>query len=110
MTLSATLPQPAGFSSELSPVDDEDLPALQALLDEHVCADPYQLSAAYFGLTGRKGLWLAAEGATAILLCRHPNLPHAMLAFPPLGPDGGSVIAHAVEDAGVRRQPRPLAK
>lgn len=99
MTLSATLPRPAGLASELSPVEDDDLPALQTLLDEHVSDDPYQLSAAYYGLTGRNGLWLAAEGANAVLLCRHPNIDNAVLVFPPLGPDGGDLLARMVEEA-----------
>ena len=75
-----------------------DLPFLDRLFRHFDRADPYSLSAAYFGLTGRNGLWVYGDDQTAMMIARHPNLPKTLLFFPPIGPDGAAVLEAARRD------------
>ncbi|MFW6222809.1 MAG: hypothetical protein ACOC3T_04270 [Bacteroidota bacterium] len=47
--------------------------------------ESYTLSPAYYAMTGRKSRWIYEKNGSAIVVCRHPNVPDILLAFPPLG-------------------------
>jgi hypothetical protein len=81
-------------------VSDSDLRALQRRLSAQAGHDPYARSAAYFAMTGRKGLYEVRGGESGVLLCRHPNLADCVLVFPPYGPGGPALRAAAVSAAG----------
>lgn len=75
-------------------IKDTDLPALRRLLNRYEWRDPYSGSAAYYGLTGRHGLWLARNGDAFMLIARHPGDQDKLLLFPPTGEDRH----HALKD------------
>lgn len=66
-------------------VEDDNLPALQAVVSRYTWRDPYAGSAAYYGLTGRNGLWLAARDGGIMVMAEHPHRPGKVLLFPPAG-------------------------
>lgn len=77
--------------NELTRVSASDLVLLQEEFDrartnqvKH-SPDPFAYSAAYFGMTGRHGLWRYGSGDKFVLLARHPNNEKVLLAFPPYG-------------------------
>ena len=45
--------------------------------------DTYLASPAYFLLTGRKGLWIAQNQKSHLIICQHPNQDDQLLVFPP---------------------------
>lgn len=75
-------------------VHDMQLPLLSDLLKHYAWTDPYCGSAAYFGLTGRHGLWLAMRNDTFMPICRHPNQPDKLLLFPPTGESWRGLLHH----------------
>jgi len=90
------IPFANGAGVILRPVQDDDLFELQAILNNHQSADPYQSSAGYFAMTGRDGLWLVQEGSAAVVVCRHPNISDEFLVFPPIGKGGPSLLAKTI--------------
>ncbi|MCW2308850.1 DUF2156 domain-containing protein [Rhodobium gokarnense] len=60
--------------------------------------DPFGRSAAYFAMTGRKGLWAYGDDETMMLVARHPNRDDILLLFPPIGRDPAGLLARAVDD------------
>jgi len=94
-----------GTATILRPVEDDDLVDLQAILNNHASADPYQASAAYFAMTGRDGLWLVRDEDASVLVCRHPNVRNEFLVFPPIGQNGIGLLAKtiaAISKTGVK--------
>jgi len=76
----------------------KDLPVLQAQLnlmakDTH---DPFAQSAAYFGMTGRNGLWIYGNDTGFVLMARHPNDENAVLVFPPYGDATTNTVKEAM--------------
>jgi hypothetical protein len=82
----------------LMAIDARLLPTLQRLLDRTDRADPFVRSAAYFAMTGRNGLWLYGDDATAMLMARHPNRADRLLLFPPFGRNPAGLVAKALSD------------
>ncbi len=82
----------------LMKIEWEHLPVLSALLNKVERDDPFSRSAAYFAMTGRKGLWIYGDGDTMMLLARHPNKDDILLVFPPVGRDPSALLAKAVND------------
>lgn len=73
-------------------------------------ADPFSRSAAYFLMTGRKGLWVYGDDDTAMILARHPNREGHTLAFPPIGRDQAGLIIKALGDTRITSQRLELAR
>lgn len=69
----------------LTPISGEDLGALGALLETRTNLDPFAVSPGYFGMTGRKGLWVYWGRDFFVIIARHPNVEGALLVFPPYG-------------------------
>jgi hypothetical protein len=69
-------------------VEMKDLPGLARRLAAYESVDPYAVSAAYYGFTGRHGLWTYEEDGDVIPFCLHPNVPGTMLVFPSASPRG----------------------
>lgn len=69
----------------LRKIEDTDLTNLQTLLNRWTWRDPYAGSAAYYGLTGRNGLWTVARDGGFMMLAEHPHRPGKLLLFPPAG-------------------------
>jgi len=63
--------------------------------------DPYSASAAYYMMTGRKGLWIYGDDKTAMLITRHPNIENEILFFPPFGSDPINLIEFALADPSI---------
>ena len=80
----------------IRPVSDAQLPLLAELLRHYDWTDPYCGSAAYYGLTGRHGLWLAMKDDAFMPICRHPNQPEKLLLFPPTGEAWRSLMHHVL--------------
>lgn len=76
----------------LAPITRAHAGLLDALLADASASDPHGASTAYHMLTGRNGLWALRQGASLLLLARHPNQADQLLAFPPLGPDGRDLL------------------
>jgi len=87
---------PIGAIPGVHRIGDDALVLLADLFRQYEWTDPYCGSAAYFGLTGRHGLWLAIHGDAFMPLCRHPNEPDRLLLFPPTGNDGQALLRHVV--------------
>lgn len=67
----------------------QDLPALaRRLAGRPGGPDPYLSSAAYYGFTGRHGLWTYEEDGDFIPFCAHPNVPGKTLIFPSASANG----------------------
>lgn len=81
-------------------IQDDDLSALDAVLATVRSPDDYASSIGYFAITGRKGLWLLEKGAARMVVCRHPNIDEAWLAFPAFGHG-----ARELEDELLRERP-----
>lgn len=48
--------------------------------------DPYYISPTYYGLTGRRGLWVYNHDENnALIFCLHPNKTNTVVVFPPFG-------------------------
>lgn len=60
--------------------------------------DPYQLSPAYYVITGRKGLWRYGTARDAMLLARHPNRADRLLAFMPHSGNSQQLLKSLVND------------
>lgn len=75
-----------------------DLPTLAAALSAQSGLDPYALSAAYYGYTGRHGLWVYEEGEDFIPFCLHPNVPGKILLFPGVGLKGALLARNFLRD------------
>jgi hypothetical protein len=74
----------------------ENLASLRSFLSGATSDDFYTVSPAYYAMTGRKGLWLYGDEERCMIVARHPNLPHTVLFFPPIGPDRVSLIESAL--------------
>lgn len=61
-------------------------------------SDSYSQSAAYYAMTGRKGLWCYATRETFMLVARHPNRNTHLLLFPPFGKDPVGLLQTAIDD------------
>lgn len=83
---------------ELRPIGEADLAALQTRLDRIARADPFSRSAAYYAMTGRRGLWVYGTARTWMLIARHPNRDERILFFPPVGEDPPGLVAQALHD------------
>lgn len=73
-------------------------------------ADPFSRSAAYYAMTGRRGLWLYGNGDTAMLIARHPNREGRVLLFPPLGRAPTALIENALADPRLPQGMMELAR
>lgn len=82
----------------LLPVTPDKLPLLQMLLNGIDRDDPYSVSAAYYAMTGRKGLWLYGDDRTMMIIARHPNNEDQLLFFPPFGADPARLLNNALID------------
>ncbi len=73
---------------------------LKAAFLDPTTEDPYSLSPTYYGLTGRRGLWLhkCAEGDTTMVFCLHPNKDDTVLIFPPFGANPGKMLIGFLEN------------
>ncbi|MFN3171228.1 MAG: phosphatidylglycerol lysyltransferase domain-containing protein [Hyphomicrobiales bacterium] len=76
-----------------------DLPYLQRLLNHVRRTDPFSSSAAYFGMTGRKGLWLYKNDHSLMVVANHPNKNKTVLLFPPIGKAPSHLLKTALENA-----------
>lgn len=81
-------------------IESGDLIKLQAQLDSMAkdSHDPFSHSAAYFGMTGRNGLWAYGNEKGFVLISRHPNDPNSVLIFPPYGDANTATIKEAIKD------------
>lgn len=77
----------------------EDLPTLQSQLNYMAKSshDPFAHSAAYFGMTGRNGLWIFGNDRGFVLIAQHPNDPTSILVFPPYGEATTETIKEAMK-------------
>lgn len=91
-------------------IEDDQLPMLAALLRNYYWTDPYCGSAAYCGLTGRHGLWIAVRQGTFAILCRHPNQPERFLIFPAVGDNGETLTAELSATLSSARHAHQLAR
>lgn len=80
-------------------IKPKDLPALQSQLNAMAKSshDPFTHSAAYFGMTGRNGLWIYGSETGFVLIARHPNDPQSVLVFPPYGDADVNTIKEAMD-------------
>lgn len=71
----------------VSNIDFDHLRRLKDAFKNATAEDPYSLSPTYYGLTGRRGLWVhhCESGDTAMIFCLHPNKDDTVLVFPPFG-------------------------
>ena len=85
---------------ELHRIGIGDLAGLQDhLLSVPPRADSYSQSAAYYAMTGRKGLWLYRRDDTFMVMAAHPNRDNHLVAFPPMGKDPAALLKQAMGDA-----------
>ena len=82
----------------LTKIGPEHLPVLSSILRNVQRDDPFSRSAAYYAMTGRKGLWAYGDDETMMLVARHPNRDDILLLFPPIGRDSAGLLAKAVDD------------
>lgn len=80
------------------PVQDANLPALQQLLNQETWSDPYAGSAAYYGMTGRNGLWIVMDDSAFMLIATHPNEPGKLLLFPPRGEQARPLLSRVIKN------------
>lgn len=87
---------PQNYFKRIKP---SDLPRLQEQLDVMAknSPDPFAHSAAYFGMTGREGLWAYGNETGFVLIARHPNDPESVLVFPPYGDASTDTIKEALK-------------
>lgn len=97
------LPRPSEFASNarlssLTEIAPEHLSVLARILRTMKREDPYSMSAAYYAITGRKGLWLYGDDQTMMIIARHPNCEGELLVFPPFGCDPVGLLEQAFND------------
>ncbi len=84
----------------INKIDPNGLPKLQkAFRDANWVerpSDPYYVSATYYGLTGRRGLWSYTNDNAGFLFCLHPNREDHLLIFPPFGKKTKETLARFV--------------
>jgi len=97
-------------SASLLALGRSDLPALSRMLGRIERSDPYSVSAGYFALTGRRGLWLYGDDRTVMVICRHPNRAERLLLFPPFGAERAGLIEEALGEARLPAGRRDLAR
>lgn len=95
---------------ELVEITPENVPLLQRVLDKLDREDLYSTSAAYFMMTGRKGLWIYGNEDTAMIVARHPNMEDSILFFPPMGLSPVSLIEFALVDPAIPEGNKCLAR
>lgn len=100
------LPRPSEFTHSdhrpyLMAIAPEHLPALARLFRTMEREDPYSTSAAYYAMTGRKGLWLYGDDQTMMIIARHPNCEGELLVFPPFGRDPAGLLEQALDAAAM---------
>jgi len=84
---------------ELRSIGIGDLAGLQKrLLDVSPREDSYSQSAAYYAMTGRKGLWLYSTDDTFMVMAAHPNRADHLLLFPPMGKEPAALLEQAIHD------------
>lgn len=89
-------PKPQG---EIRKIEMGDLSRLADLLATCKSDDPYLVSAAYHGFTGRLGLWMYSEGSDFILFSLHPNTPEKILIFSGLSTRGAELAKNLVKSS-----------
>ena len=94
----------------LVPVTATMLPELQSLLSTVGKQDPFQRSAAYYAMTGRKGLWLYSDANTVMLIAVHPNKDNTILMLPPFGHDPAGLMEKALNDPIIPAGNREIAR
>ena len=97
-------------SPALISITPENLSQFSNLVQLHKRQDTYTNSAAYFAMTGRKGLWLYGDEETAMVIARHPNDPDQLLVFPPFGNDPVGLIQNACADTSLPTGKLKLAR
>ena len=95
---------------DLVEITPENVPLLQRILNELDREDLYSTSAAYFMMTGRKGLWIYGNEDTAMIVARHPNMDDSVLFFPPMGSNPVSLIEFALVDPALPVGEKKLAR
>lgn len=81
------------------PVTKSLLPFLQNILSNTHSPDYMAQSAAYYAITGRKGLFLYGDDKTAMLLAFHPNKDNVLLLFPPFGQHPTSLLKQLLAES-----------
>ncbi len=95
---------------KLCRITNADLGFLHQILSDNQREDGYSLSAAYYAMTGRKGLWLYSNDHTFMLMAAHPNRDNHLLLFPPVGNAPAQLIKHVVRDRRVQSDQIQLAR
>ena len=86
-------PEPA-----LIPITSANIAQLARMVQLSTREDPFSRSAAYFAMTGRKGLWIYGDDESVLITARHPNKDGRTLVFPPIGQDPAGIITKALAD------------
>ena len=95
---------------DLVEITPENVPLLQRILNKLDREDLYSTSAAYFMMTGRKGLWIYGNEDTAMIVARHPNIDDRILFFPPMGVNPVNLIESALLDPAIPAGKKKLAR
>jgi len=86
------------MTPSLLTITRNDMTALARILSRVDRSDPYSVSAGYYAVTGRKGLWLYGDDTTAMMVARHPNDATRLLFFPPFGKRPQQLLQTALSD------------
>ena len=92
------------FKEKCIEIKSQHLSNLQRLLNKFTYDDPYSLSAGYYALTGRKGLWFYGDENRFLLLAQHPNIAEQIIAFPPFGENAAGLVKELLDDDFYRNQ------
>lgn len=96
---------------ELRRIGIGDLAGLQErLLSVSPREDSYSQSAAYYAMTGRKGLWLYSVDDTFMVMAAHPNRADHLLLFPPMGKDPSALLEQVIRDERITAGQVQLAR
>lgn len=101
MTIALSSQSLARHAADLPPlqaIDADKLELLHRILSRHRREDSYSVSASYFAMTGRKGLWLYGDHKSFMLIAAHPNRDNHLLLFPPIGRNPNRLLARAFTD------------
>jgi hypothetical protein len=79
-------------------IDKELMPSFIMMLKSCRFLDTFKSSAAYYMMTGRRGIWLASGNSCSIPFCWHPNKSKELLIFPPLGSNDVAQIGYLLND------------
>lgn len=95
---------------DLVEITPENVPLLQKFLNKLDREDLYSTSAAYFMMTGRKGLWVYGNEDTAMIVARHPNIDDRILFFSPMGTNPVDLTEFALVDPVIPAGEKKLAR